>query len=123
MRLSPDTIKTLAAKRGMNLATLLARAGVSKTAYYSLTRKDSVFPKSVGSLAEALGVSPSDLVIDREKEARRAKERMSRVAELSAKYPSLDVDNVRHTLILLDLEPEERLRRALLRGQTFDFHG
>ena len=123
MRLSPDTIKTLADKRGMNLATLLARAGVSKTAYYSLTRKDSVFPKSVRSLAEALGVSPSDLVIDREKEARRAKERMSRVAELSAKYPSLDVDNVRHTLILLDLEPEERLRRALLRGQTFDFHG
>ena len=122
MRLSPDTIKTLAAKRGMNLATLLTRDGVSKTAYYSLTRKDSVLPKSVRSLAEALGVTPSDLLIDRETEVPRAKERMSRVAELSAKYPSLDPDNVRHTLILLDLEPEERLRRALLRGQTFDFH-
>ena len=68
-------------------------------------------------------MSPSNLIIDRGKEARRVRERMSRVAELSAKYPSLDLDNVRHTLILLDLEPEERLRRALLRGQTFDFHG
>jgi hypothetical protein len=32
------------------------------------------------------------------------------------KHPEADPDNVRHTLILLQMEPEERLARSLLRG-------
>ena len=32
------------------------------------------------------------------------------------RFPDADPDNVRHTLILLQLPPEERLARSLLRG-------
>lgn len=32
------------------------------------------------------------------------------------KHPEADPDNVRHTLILLQMKPEERLARSLLRG-------
>ena len=32
------------------------------------------------------------------------------------KYPQADPENVRHTLILLQMSPEERLARSLLRG-------
>jgi hypothetical protein len=32
------------------------------------------------------------------------------------KYPDADPDNIRHTLILLEKSPEERLARSLLRG-------
>jgi hypothetical protein len=39
-----------------------------------------------------------------------------RVRGVLEKYPDADPDNVRHTLILLDMPPEERLARSLLRG-------
>jgi hypothetical protein len=32
------------------------------------------------------------------------------------KHPEADPENVRHTLILLGMNPEERLARSLLRG-------
>jgi hypothetical protein len=40
-------------------------------------------------------------------------EKVKRVLE---KYPEADPDNVRHALILLQMPPEERLARSLLRG-------
>lgn len=39
-----------------------------------------------------------------------------RVEKVMAAYPEVDRDNVRHTLILLELPPLERLRRSLIRG-------
>jgi hypothetical protein len=33
-----------------------------------------------------------------------------------ARHPEADPDNVRHTLILLEMPPEQRLARGLLRG-------
>lgn len=40
------------------------------------------------------------------------------VANVLKKYPKGDPDNVRHTLILLELPPIERLQRSLLRGRA-----
>jgi hypothetical protein len=39
-----------------------------------------------------------------------------RVAEIIKENPNADPDTVRHTLILLELSPVERLERALLKG-------
>jgi hypothetical protein len=51
--------------------------------------------------------------------ARRWVRRLSaRVGKILAEHPSADRDNVRHTLILLDLPPLERLQRSLIRGRA-----
>ena len=39
-----------------------------------------------------------------------------RVKAVLERYPEADPDNVRHTLILLEMPPAERLARSLLRG-------
>jgi hypothetical protein len=38
------------------------------------------------------------------------------VQKVLEKHPDADPDNVRHTLILLQMQPEERLARSLIRG-------
>lgn len=42
----------------------------------------------------------------------------TRVAEVLAAHPQADPDNVRHTLILLEQPPLERLQRSLIRGRA-----
>lgn len=44
------------------------------------------------------------------------RELASRVAAVMQAHPEVDPENVRHTLILRQLPPIERLRRSLLRG-------
>ena len=41
-----------------------------------------------------------------------------KVAAVLKEHPDADPDNVRHTLILLELPPLERLARSLLRGRA-----
>jgi hypothetical protein len=47
--------------------------------------------------------------------ARRLSARVQKVLKL---HPDADPDNVRHTLILLELSPLERLQRSLIRGRA-----
>jgi hypothetical protein len=42
---------------------------------------------------------------------------MAEVNRIVKRHPGVDPDNIRHTLLLLDEEPIERLRRALQRGR------
>ena len=41
-----------------------------------------------------------------------------RVRKVLAAHPHADPDNVRHTLILLEQPPLERLQRSLIRGRA-----
>ena len=41
-----------------------------------------------------------------------------RVKKIVAAHPQADPDNVRHTLILLEKLPLERLQRSLIRGRA-----
>ena len=41
-----------------------------------------------------------------------------RVQKVLAAHPQADPDNVRHTLILLEQPPLERLQRSLIRGRA-----
>jgi len=50
----------------------------------------------------------------------RTKGMKSLMAEVDAivrRYPGVDRDNIRHTLLLLREKPIDRLRRALIRGR------
>jgi hypothetical protein len=57
--------------------------------------------------------------LDNALKARRWAERLSkRVEEIVAAHPDADRDNIRHTLILLEKPPMERLQRSLIRGRA-----
>ena len=90
---------------------------MSRTAYYSLTRKESVLPKSVCRIAHRLGVSPLRFLDDPSGRVRRISELRNRTDTICRKYPECDRDVVFRTLMNLDLPPVERLRKALLRGR------
>jgi hypothetical protein len=45
----------------------------------------------------------------------------ARVDAILAEHPSADPDNVRHTLILLELPQFERLQRSLIRARATAF--
>jgi hypothetical protein len=49
---------------------------------------------------------------------RWARRLLTRVEKVLAMNPDADPDNVRHTLILLELPPLERLQRSLIRGRA-----
>jgi hypothetical protein len=52
------------------------------------------------------------------KAERWARRLSARVDAILAEHPSADPDNVRHTLILLELPPFERLQRSLIRARA-----
>ena len=122
MRISGEKLKDLCAKKNLTLSQLLKKAEVSKNAYYSLARKDTVLPKSVLAIADHLGVKPSAF-LEESTEENRWEILLEELEWISALNHHADRDNIRHTLLLLDEPPIERLRRALTRGQRFDLHG
>jgi transcriptional regulator with XRE-family HTH domain len=122
VRLSPDRIKKLCARRGASLQSFLQSAGVSRTAYYSLIRRDSVLPRSVRAMAGLLGVAPSAILEEEPPVPGRARALIREAGDVLALHPRATFENVWHTLVLLDEPPIERLRRSLLRGRTHDLH-
>jgi transcriptional regulator with XRE-family HTH domain len=116
MRLSSEKLKILCRARGLSQKDLLDQSGVSKTAYFHLLAKRSVLPRSIQALADTIGVQASSFLVEETEE-----ERVRNIAHLTeaivAHRPNLDRDDVRHTLLLLEEEPIERLRRALIRGR------
>ena len=57
--------------------------------------------------------------ISNDAQARRWARRLSaRVEKILAAHPHADPDNIRHTLILLEQPPLERLQRSLIRGRA-----
>ncbi len=117
MRIDPVKLRELAAKRGLNLAALLAKAGVSKTAFYHLVHKSSVLPVSLNALAEALSVRPGIFLTDENPDIARIRRILDLTDRIVAGDPKLDRDNVRLTLLLLEDAPVQRLRRSLIRGR------
>lgn len=122
MKLDAALIRRHCSERGLSLQQLLAEAGISRTAYYSLVRKDSVLPRTVGVLAGALGVRPSDLLSEAGTETWRAQAHLRRAQGVVGRNPDVSFEDVWHTLVLLDEPPIDRLRRSLLRGRALDTH-
>ena len=122
MKLSTKRIKALCARRGMTLTETLDRANVSRTAYYSLARKESVLPGSVREIADQLGVAPSKILIEAGPDERRAQALLRIARKVIRKNPGATFENVWHTLMLLEEPPIDRLRRSLLRGRALHLH-
>ena len=122
MKIAGEKLRRLCKQNGLTLSQLLKNAEVSKNAYYSLARNDSVLPKSILAIANHLGVQPSAFLEERPEE-NRWKILLEELDWISARNHHADRDNIRHTLLLLEEPPIERLRRALTRGQKLDLHG
>ncbi|HEX4825858.1 MAG TPA: helix-turn-helix transcriptional regulator [Candidatus Polarisedimenticolaceae bacterium] len=118
MKLDPEAIRGRCEALGLPLAQVLRRSGISRTAYYSLARKESVLPKSVVKLAKALDATPAEILDGRPFEERRAERRLRRAKEIVRRHPKLDFHDIWQSLVLLELPPGERLRRALRRGRA-----
>jgi hypothetical protein len=56
--------------------------------------------------------------VNNAKAQRWARRLSTRVQKVLAAHPHADPDNVRHTLILLEQPPLERLQRSLIRGRA-----
>jgi len=122
MRIDTARLRELARKRGLSLNALLARAGVSKTAFYHLAHKSSVLPASLRQLANALSVRPSAFLAEDNPDVAKVRRVLDVTDRIVAGNPNLDRDNVRLTLLLLEDEPIRRLRRSLIRGRKRDLH-
>ena len=117
MKLNLSKIKELCAQEGLTLSQMLQEAGVSRNAFYSLARKKSVVPASVEAVARRLKV-PSNEIVERplsdEEKYSGLAEQARRIVE---ENPGSSWENIYHTLVLLEEEPINRLRRALRRGR------
>jgi hypothetical protein len=116
MKISQEKMRTLCARRKTRLGRVLRAAGVSRTAYYALARKDSVLPKSLERIAAHLEVSPLDFLDDTAKEACRVRRLQAEAEAIHTANANLDRDTVYRTLENLTSTPIARLRRALIRG-------
>lgn len=118
MRINKQALQKLCAGRGLRLKELLEKSGVSKTAYYHLVYKSRLLPGSLYDIAGALGVRPSAFLEEEGLEEKKMIKILQTTEAIMKKHPALDRDNVRHTLILLNETPLERLRRGLTRGRN-----
>ena len=100
---------------------VLHSAKVSRNAYYSLARKDSVLPKSIIALAHQLDVQPSAFLEEGDRVQQSVQLLLVTVDKIMKRHKKADRDTVRHTLLLLQEKPINRLRRGLLRAEKFDF--
>ncbi|ANM31326.1 hypothetical protein ABI59_19720 [Acidobacteria bacterium Mor1] len=119
MRLAHEKVREIARQKGTTLAACLRDAGVSRTAYYSLVRKDSVLPKSCHAVADALGVPVTSIleepVVPLSQEVIEA--RLEEARAVCAEFPEANFENIWHVLTLEQLTPLERLNRSLMRGR------
>ena len=112
----------LCRERDLRLKDLLSRAKVSRTAYYSLLRKESVLPRSITSLAAYLTVSPAAFLDDESAKVRNMRRLQEEVADICRRHPDVEADDIRHTLLLLKESPVDRLQRGLTRARRLDLH-
>ena len=123
MRFDADAVREMARRQGLSLAGALRRAGVSRTAFYSLARRPTALPGTVTALARTLGVPTSRLLREEPDDGRRRAEALVREArQIRARRPRSTFENLWHTLSLLELPPAERLVRSLVRGRARALH-
>ena len=118
MKLDDEAIRRRCEARGIPLSRVLHDAGISRTAYYSLRRRESVLPKTVLRLATALDAPASDLLDDTSSEERRGRRRVDTAKRIARESSGTSFENVWHTMALLDEPPLSRLNRALRRGRA-----
>jgi len=105
------------------LNALLAKSKVSKTAFYHLLRKESILPGSLRLIADTLSVRPGQFLTEKNPQVDKIRRVLAMTDRITAADPSLDPENVRLTLLLLEEPPIQRLKRSLTRGRAIHIHG
>jgi transcriptional regulator with XRE-family HTH domain len=123
VRLALEKVRRLAEQRGFTVTEALRRAGVSRNAFYHLTRRATVVPRSVHALGTTLGV-PTAALLDETAPPQedRAATLLSEARAIHARHARSSFDNIWHALWLLEAAPAERLRRSLIRGRASALH-
>ncbi|MEA3420165.1 MAG: hypothetical protein U9Q97_00625 [Acidobacteriota bacterium] len=75
---------------------------------------------SLHRIAQILEVRPSAFLEEINPDEKKMLKILSLTDKISASRPTLDRDNIRHTLILLNEKPIGRLRRSLIRGRKLN---
>jgi transcriptional regulator with XRE-family HTH domain len=122
MHISKRKLESIYKKKGLTLKELLHKAGVSKTAYYSLLYKETILPSSIRDIALVLNVKPSAFLEEVSPHETKIRKLIKIMDKILKKNPELNRENVWHTLLLLQERPLDRLNRGLLRGRKFNFH-
>ena len=120
MRIDLKGLKSFCEKQDLTFSELLQSAGVSRNAFYTLARQDSILPRSIQVIANHLQIPPSSFLIDEGSDTQKGMNLIRRVQDIVHRHKRVDPDNIRHTLILLEEKPVERLRRALLRARRIN---
>ncbi len=120
MKIDMKRLKSICAGQDLTLSELLQSAGVSRNAFYTLARQDSILPRSIQVIANHLQIPPSSFLADEGSDTQKGMNLIRRVRNIVNHHELADPDNIRHTLILLEEKPVERLRRALLRARRFN---
>jgi hypothetical protein len=120
MKISLRKVESLCQQQGTSIGQMLRDAGVSRNAFYTLARKDAVVPQSLIRISECLGAAVSALLDDVLTPTQRMKRLVAESDRISKGRSGVDRDNIRHTLLLLEEKPIERLRRALRRGRPIN---
>jgi hypothetical protein len=121
MRFDADGVRDLARRQALSLGEALRRAGVSRTAFYSLARRPTALPGTITSLARVLGVAPTRLLRG-EASSGRSEALVREARRIRTRSRQSEFENLWHTLNLLELPPAERLVRSLVRGRTKPVH-
>ncbi|MEK7309067.1 MAG: helix-turn-helix domain-containing protein, partial [Nitrospirota bacterium] len=79
MRISLEVIKDKCRQQKITFSELLKQAGVSRNAFYTLAREDSVLPKSIRAIAKSLNISPSEFVTEDNQEMEKMKLLLNKV--------------------------------------------
>jgi len=123
MRIAHRRIRQLASELELPLRTLLQRAGISRTAYYSLARRPTVLPKTIHALAESLHVPITEILEEPAPALTvEALRRLEAARAICAADSAASFENIWHSLCLMDLAPIDRLNRSLVRGRTTPIH-
>jgi transcriptional regulator with XRE-family HTH domain len=115
MKLNYSYIKEVCKSRSISVSQVLRDAGVSRTAFYSLLRQESLVPKSLLAISGTLAVPVEDLLEESPvKKVLRLQKKLESILDTN---PELSRENVWHTLLLLEEPPVKRLDRGLIRGR------
>jgi len=112
-----ERIRSVCRARGCTVTGALARAGVSRNAFYSLARRDSILPRTLRALSAGLGVEPDALLTRDDRRTEEMKSVLAEVETIVRRNRGVDRGNVRHALLLLRRKPIDRLRMALVRAR------
>ncbi len=62
MRIDRDKVNLILAEKKITVSELCDNAGFHRTRYYTILNSRNILPRTVGRIADVLGVKPSEII-------------------------------------------------------------